>query len=54
MAACAGADDAPGNIYCLGSYQDAGENDANLASSYVGREWSNLAPFDASAPGGDS
>eukprot|EP00293_Proteomonas_sulcata_P020478 CAMPEP_0184296966 /NCGR_PEP_ID=MMETSP1049-20130417/7906_1 /TAXON_ID=77928 /ORGANISM="Proteomonas sulcata, Strain CCMP704" /LENGTH=80 /DNA_ID=CAMNT_0026606463 /DNA_START=216 /DNA_END=458 /DNA_ORIENTATION=- len=53
-ASCAGDDAAPGNIYCLGKYKDDATNDANLAASYVGREWSNLAPFDANAPGGAS
>merc|ERR1711990_613965 len=56
--ACAG-DAAPGNIYCLGDYKATGDGldaalDANAKASYVGREWSNLAPFDAAAPGGAS
>ena len=37
-----------------GKYKDEGDNDANMTASYVGREWSNLAPFDANAPGGAS
>eukprot|EP00277_Geminigera_cryophila_P007418 CAMPEP_0179431530 /NCGR_PEP_ID=MMETSP0799-20121207/16401_1 /TAXON_ID=46947 /ORGANISM="Geminigera cryophila, Strain CCMP2564" /LENGTH=83 /DNA_ID=CAMNT_0021208515 /DNA_START=222 /DNA_END=473 /DNA_ORIENTATION=+ len=56
---CAG-DAAPGNIYCLGKYKDdaaaenPGDNDAKMKASYIGREWINLAPFDAAAPGGAS
>jgi len=37
-----------------GKYKDDGANDTLMAASYVGREWSNLAPFDANAPGGAS
>ena len=37
-----------------GKYKDAGANDTLMAASYIGREWSNLAPFDANAPGGAS
>merc|ERR1711990_823121 len=44
-ATCAG-DNVVGNIYCLGKYKDDGDNDANSAASYIGREWSDLAPFD--------
>ena len=44
----------PGDIYCLGKYKDDGDNDANAAASYVGREWSGLAPNDPAAPGGVS
>ena len=37
-----------------GKYKDDGANDTLMAASYIGREWSNLAPFDANAPGGAS
>lgn len=54
-ATCAvGGADSPGNIYCLGSYNTDDALNANLANSYTGREWSNLAPFDAAHPGGSS
>ncbi len=37
-----------------GKYKDDGANDTLMTASYIGREWSNLAPFDANAPGGAS
>lgn len=37
-----------------GKYKDGGANDTLMAASYIGREWQNLAPFDANAPGGAS
>jgi hypothetical protein len=41
-------------VISQGKYKDDDANDANSAASYIGREWSNLAPFDADAPGGAS
>lgn len=41
-------------VILQGKYKDGDVNDANSAASYIGREWSNLAPFDADAPGGAS
>ena len=38
-----------------GSYKDDGDAsgvNANAAASYIGREWSDLAPVDADLPGG--
>merc|ERR1712216_749652 len=52
---CAGDATKVGNIYCLGSYKDDGDAsgvNANAAASYIGREWSDLAPVDADLPGG--